>query len=338
VFDLASLTKPMATLSCFMALWAKGKLGPSTPVAKYFPTSAAAEAGLTIADLLYHRSGLPPFVPYFSRAMPAVPELFAASCPADVRRQVRDEVVQAALRSRLRDEPGAAAVYSDVGFIVLGELLAAVAQQPLDALFARLVAAPLALQARFLRLSSTDARPADVAPTGTQRPREPAPGQEGMWAPFPAHPSRPGEVDDDNAWVMDGVAGHAGLFGTAQDVARFGQGVLDELHGAAKLAPLALWERAVAVDFGTPGSSRALGFDTPGRKAGETSSAGARLGDQAPGAVGHLGFTGTSVWIDLARQLVVALVTNRTFLGRANVGIRAFRPRFHDAVFTALEL
>jgi CubicO group peptidase (beta-lactamase class C family) len=149
-------------------------------------------------------------------------------------------------------------------------------------------------------------------------------------------PSPPGEVDDDNAWAMDGVAGHAGLFGTAGDVAAFGQAVLDDLAGAARLAAPALWTRATQRDAETPGSTRALGFDTrlPGDAAG--ASAAGRLGDRGAGAVGHLGFTGTSLWIDLERRVVVALCTNRTLAGRAETRIRPFRPRFHDAVVESL--
>ena len=123
--------------------------------------------------------------------------------------------------------------------------------------------------------------------------------------------------------------------GSPEDVARFGQCVLEELSGAQRIAPAALWERALRVDTTTQGSTRAMGFDTPSK---EGSSAGRFIGDQPPGAVGHLGFTGTSLWIDRARQLVVALCTNRTFHGRAEVRIRSFRPRFHDAVVETLGL
>jgi CubicO group peptidase (beta-lactamase class C family) len=146
-------------------------------------------------------------------------------------------------------------------------------------------------------------------------------------------------VDDDNAWTMDGVAGHAGLFGQAGDVARFGQAVLDEADGAGRLAPRWLWARALARDAETPGSTRALGFDT--RRPGDApagASTGRYVGGTPPGAVGHLGFTGVSLWIDLGRRLVVALCTNRTAQGRADLRLREFRPRFHDAVVEALDL
>jgi CubicO group peptidase (beta-lactamase class C family) len=339
LYDLASLTKVICTTPVFVALWAEGKVGPQTLVGRFFPKSPLAQQGVTLADLLFHRSGLPAFVPYFSRVMPAVPELFSADCPPQTRRDVREGVVEAAGRSPPQAAPQAQVVYSDVGFILLAECLAQAAEMPLDALYEAKVAGPLSLDIHFHRLSEPlPERP--VAPTGKTRPREPAPGQEGMWPPLETHPTKPGEVDDDNAWVMDGVAGHAGLFGTAAQVARFGHCILEELGGAAKLAPAPLWHMAVQRDTATPNSSRVLGFDTP---SGEMPSAGKYLGRAADKgtavtALGHLGFTGTSLWLDISRALSVALCTNRSYLGRAEMRIKQFRPRFHDAVMEAFGL
>jgi serine-type D-Ala-D-Ala carboxypeptidase len=336
LFDLASLTKVICTTPLFLSLWAEGKVGPQTPLSRTFPESPAAKAGVTFEDLLFHRSGFPAFVPYFARAMPAVPELFTPGTAPSVREEVRQAVVDAVGATRLRLRPRQEAVYSDVGFILLGESLARLAGKPLDTLFTERVARPLGLGISFRRLSSAPQFcPAGIAPTGRMRPREPAPGQEKMWPSFPSHASEPGEVDDDNAWVMDGVAGHAGLFGTAADVARFGQALLEELEGASRLAPAPLWRSACTPDKRTPGSTRALGFDTPSEHG---SSAGRSIGKLLPGAVGHTGFTGVSLWIDLARKLVVALCTNRTFLGRGEVRIRDFRPTFHDRVVETIEL
>lgn len=345
IFDLASLTKVMGATPVFLSLWAEGKVEPETPVSCHFPESAVGKAGATVGDLLYHRAGLPAFLPFFAAVMRESPRLFDPECPQDVRAAARRALVARALAAAPGEPPRRRAVYSDVGFIVLGELLSVVAGTPLDAFYAERVAAPLGLGARFRRLSASPTRgvpgaaPADIAPTGATRPREPAPGQEGLWTPLAPHPSRPGEVDDDNAWAMDGVAGHAGLFGTAADVAAFGRAVLEELAGAGRIAPRPLWERAVLRDPETPGSTRALGFDT--RQPGDDlagASTGRYLGETPPGAVGHVGFTGASLWIDLARRLVVALCTNRTALGRAETRLRAFRPRFHDAVLETLGL
>jgi CubicO group peptidase (beta-lactamase class C family) len=337
-FDLASVTKILSPTALFLRLWTEGKIGPDTPVARYFPGTPVAEAGATVADLLYHRSGLPPFVPFFAEALTAHPELLDAACPAEARTRTREEVVAAASRTPLGVPPRTRTAYSDVGFILLGEILSRVGGAPLDELFLRHVAEPLGLKARYHRLSKKPmGKPTDgaVAPTGPTRPREPAPGQEGMWGELPSRPSVLGEVDDDNAWVMDGVSGHAGVFGTAVDVARFGQAILEGCAGSPVLAPGPLWYRALATDPLLPGSTRSMGFDSPSEG---FSSAGQFIGDTAPGAVGHLGFTGTSLWVDLRRLLVVALVTNRVAHGRKEVRIREFRPVFHDLVVEALGL
>ncbi|MBF5042872.1 beta-lactamase family protein [Aggregicoccus sp. 17bor-14] len=333
-FDLASLTKVMSTTPLFLRLWTQGKLGPETPLSRFFPGSPVADAGATVADLLYHRSGLPAFVPFFAEALQKHPELLQPDCKSTLRAEVRESVVQAAAATPLAQAPGTRAVYSDVGFILLGEILARAGGAPLDVLYGREVAEPLGLSARFQRLSDFPADGA-AAPTGATRPREPAPGQEGLWPALPSTASHPGEVDDDNAWVMDGVAGHAGLFGTAVDVARLGQAVLADCTNAGHLAPGPLWHRALATDTKVPGSTRSMGFDSPSK---EGSSAGQHLGNLPPGAVGHLGFTGTSLWVDLRRALVVALVTNRVAQGRTDNRIREFRPLFHDAVVEALGL
>lgn len=331
-FDLASVTKVLCTTSLFLRLWTEGKVGPETQVSRFFPGSPVGQAGVTVADLLYHRSGLPPFVPFFANALTSTPELLDPACPQATRARVREQVVQAAAQTPLAAPPRTRTAYSDVGFILLGEILSHVSGKPLDFLFNQHIAEPLGLSARFHRLSElpTDGK---VAPTGPTRPREPAPGQEQMWGELPSRASPPGEVDDDNAWVMDGVSGHAGLFGTAVDVARFGQAVLEGCAGSPALARGPLWHRLLATDPLVPGSTRSMGFDSP---SAEGSSAGHFIGNAPPGAVGHLGFTGTSLWVDLRRSLVVALVTNRVAHGRKELRIRDFRPFFHDVVVEAL--
>jgi CubicO group peptidase (beta-lactamase class C family) len=336
MFDLASLTKVMCTTAAFMALWADDKVTLETDLATFFPRTAAARAQISLADLLYHRSGLPAFVPFFAPLMEAFPALFSPACPPVIRAHVRNQIVEAAKSTHASSKR--TAVYSDVGFILLGEALAKISGLPLDELYKEKVADKLELGSHFRRISDAKPIAEPIAPTGTTRPREPAPGQEGLWKIEP-HPTVPGEVDDDNAWAMDGIAGHAGLFGTAADVAKFGQAILDELGGAGKLAPQARWQLALAPDSSTAGSTRALGFDTPlPPDAPGQSSAGRHVGRIPPGAVGHLGFTGVSLWIDLARGLVVALCTNRTLLGRNALGIHQFRPQFHDAVVESLGL
>ena len=338
-FDLASLTKILCTATAFVSLWSEGKVGPSSPVSRWIEGSPLAKNGATLGDLLAHRSGLPAWQPFFAVVLHTVPELRRPDCPPSTRLTVRSELRDAAARSPLDVPPGTRTLYSDVGYLLAGEMLAEAAGSPLDAVHAR-VTAKLGVATHFHRLSTRGQDSRDpcggrwdaLLPTGSLRPRPPAPGQENRWESLPSEPSRTGEVDDDNAWVMDGVSGHAGLFGTATEVARFGQRVLEELAGAGRVAPAALWERAVTP---APGCSRALGFDTP---SGESSAAGRLLGQTPPGAFGHLGYTGTSLWVDRARGLSVALLSNRTALGRDNLRIQDFRPAFHDAVLQALGL
>src|SRR5690606_12689375 len=153
-----------------------------------------------------------------------------------------------------------------------------------------------------------------VVPTGRTRPREPAPGQEALVPPPASSEDAPGRVDDDNAFAMGGVAGHAGLFGTARAIAVLGARILDELEDRGRLGLGEVLRVFAAVDPADGPPPRGLGFDRP---APEGSSAGALLGRAGPrGAIGHLGFTGCSLWIDLDRRLSVALLTNRTYPGR----------------------
>ena len=330
VFDLASVTK-VATTALYLALRQRGTLEAETRIGALLPAAVAPQ--LTLEDLLYHRSGLPAWRPFFAHpeAMPAV---LASGRSRDVFAGSRRAVVEGALATRPEGPVATRAVYSDVGFILLGEALSIAAGQPLEQLFEAAVVEPLGLSLGYrpLGLPVSDTQPdLQLAPTGTQRPRPPAPGQEGSFsAEVVAPETTAGEVDDDNAWAMGGVAGHAGLFGTSNALAAFGQAILEERGGAGRLASPGLWTPAFTRDPLTPNSERTLGFDTvsPGG-----SSAGQSMSSEA---VGHLGFTGTSLWIDPARELVVALLTNRTLLGRDNLGIRSFRPRFHDAVAALL--
>ncbi len=318
LFDLASVTKVMSTT----ALVLDQQLAIESSLQRWLPT-AAAPVGL--ADLLFHRSGLPAFLPYFEQELNSVPALFGGPEP-ELRAQVRRSVIERVLATQPERPAGQQAVYSDLGFIILGIALETATGTPLDRLFASRIATPLGLTAGYRRISEGLPVPAEFAATGVTRPREPAPGQEGQWR-VTTHPTELAQVDDDNAFCLDGVSGHAGLFGTALDVARFGQAILE-----GRWAPSTPWGR----DPLTAGSTRALGFDTP---SADGASCGSRFGRKGPrGAIGHLGFTGTSVWIDLDRQLVVALLTNRVALGRANVRIREFRPKLHDAVLDALKL
>jgi CubicO group peptidase (beta-lactamase class C family) len=342
-FDLASLTKLCAATAATAMLVGRRQLGLDDVVVRYWPEfGRTGKKAVTVRHLLAHCSGLPAFKPFFLSALtdPGAAPLFRGPPDFEARlaacRRGRTLVLDAVCATRLEREPATQAVYSDLGFIALGRVLELVGGERLDRLVAREVYPELGLAALRYRPLDEKPRPApQLVTTGLFRPREPAPGQEGIIpAPDAATAPEPhaGEVDDDNAFAMGGVSGHAGLFGDARDVAAFGEVVLEELEGASRLAPRETWQ-AFATRDRTDGSSRALGFDTP---SGPTPAAGSRMA--ASRTLGHNGFTGTSLWIDLDRRLSVALLTNRTHPSRANVQIAHFRPAFHDAVVDALDL
>jgi CubicO group peptidase (beta-lactamase class C family) len=304
LFDVASLTKVMATATLAALMADLGEIDLDAPGRRWLPALEGEKAAITVRHLLAHAAGFPAWRPLHRSA------------------RGRDAVLAAAVAEPLEARPGARAVYSDLGFIVLGAILEAAGGERLDRLFDARVAAPLGLGDTFF-LPAQEGDP-------SRRRRE---GRS--FAAARRTPERGvirGEVDDDNAWAMGGVAGHAGLFSTARDVAAFGQAWLDAVAGRSMLS------REVALTFvardGTPGSERALGWDTPSR---EGSALGTRLGRGRRGAVGHLGFTGTSLWLDLDREIACALLTNHVHpSGPDRARLRSFRARFHDAVAEAL--
>jgi serine-type D-Ala-D-Ala carboxypeptidase len=302
VFDLASLTKVVATTAVAMLLYQRHQLQLDTPLAKFLPEfvslaprhQQAAREAVTIRMLLVHCSGLPAYEKLFQFA------------------QSREDLIRAALTTRLVAPPRSRAEYSDIGFILLGEVLAQKADLPLDLFARQQIFIPLGMMRTCL--NPPPEWKLEIPPTEDD------------------HAFRrriiQGEVNDENAFVMGGVAGHAGVFAPATDVARFAECML---HGGAALfepATVKLFTRREEAPIGT---SRALGWDTPSLY--ESSSG--RHFSQA--SFGHLGFTGTSLWIDPARQLSVTFLTNRTWPNRASQAIRQVRPLVHDAIGEALE-
>jgi serine-type D-Ala-D-Ala carboxypeptidase len=306
VFDLASLTKPIATATALMLLVEAGEVKLDTPIDAY--GAALRRPGSdspTLRQLLSHCSGLPAWRPYYR-------EIDATWPPPDRRRAVYAAVHQEPLIT----SPGTSVQYSDVGFILLGEVVETVTDMPLDEFCRRKIFAALPVEGLGFR-NRTRLQPTDRPFASTEN------------CPWRGRVLN-GEVHDENAWIMGGVAGHAGLFGTARQLWGFAQSLLEGLQGRAWLVSTpTLW--AFTTRQGIPaGSTWTLGWDTPtpGR-----SSAGQYV---SPTAFGHLGYTGTSLWIDPAQQVIVALLTNRVHPSRQREGIRAFRPLIHDAVMRAL--
>ena len=315
LFDVASLTKVLATTTLCAQAVHEGTLRLDEPLARWLPGFAAAGKGaVTARQLLAHVSGLPWWRPYH--------EGLAAE-PDPSRR--RAAVIEALLAEPLEAPPGTRCVYSDPGFMALGLALEAALGARLPDLFAARVAAPLGLRDTFF-VDALD--PAGAAARTAGRTFAPTrrDGARGL---------RQGTVDDDNAWALGGAAGHAGLFSTPLDVASIGQAWLEALDG--RLSPVPGEEARRFAALHTPGrSSRALGWDT---RSPQGSTLGEWLGRGPRGAIGHLGFTGCSLWLDLDARLVVVLLTNHVHPDGSDRGrIHALRRRFHDAVAGALGL
>jgi serine-type D-Ala-D-Ala carboxypeptidase len=292
-FDLASLTKPIATTTVVMNLVSNSLVTLDELVAQSMSDWRGDDrSGVTVRDLLEHASGLA------ARLVDA---------PPGSRREFEHDICT----MRLEYTPRMQSIYSDLGFILLGFLAADRGQASLDAQFAEL-AHPIAPALTFA-LSADDRRRA--APT-TALPEDIRRGR-----------LLKGEVHDNYAAALGGVAGHAGLFGPAEAVGAFARAVLRAARGdetvGSPLTPamVRLFTRPSAV----PGSSRALGWDTMR----PTSSCGSSM---SPTAFGHVGFTGTSLWIDPNRDRYFVLLTNRALTGASVDAMRNVRRAFHDAL------
>ena len=302
IFDLASLTKVMATTAVAMVLYDRGKLTLDEPVARTLPEfvslapvqQRAWREAVTIRMLLAHSSGLPAYERLFESA------------------STREELVHAAMKTPSVAAPGERAVYSDIGFILLGELLALKTALRLDVVARQEIFAPLGMRRSGFHPPRDWA--AEIPPTEDDRT-------------FRCRVVQ-GEVNDENAYVMGGVAGHAGVFAPATEVARFAECMLCGGWPIMKPETVKGFTRR---ETSPPDTTRALGWDTPSRP---ESSSGRRFSD---GSFGHLGFTGTSLWIDPLRKLTVTLLTNRTWPDRNSQAIREVRPMVHDAIVEAIE-
>jgi CubicO group peptidase (beta-lactamase class C family) len=300
IYDLASLTKVVATTPACMLLYERGQLSLDQPLVEILPDFAGPASSkndprrcqVTLRMLLAHSSGLPAYVKLFETA------------------HNKEELVRLALRVPLTADPGTHAEYSDIGFLLLGEAIQRIAGESLDEFCKREIFDPLKLSRMTFR-PSEDLKPL-IPPTQANQPQRPYIIQ--------------GEVNDENAFVMGGVAAHAGCFSTALDVSVFAQSML--LGGTPLFQSKTVEIFTRREDF-PPGTSRALGWDTPSQPSQSGKYFSAR-------AYGHLGYTGTSLWIDPERRLSVTLLTNRTWPDRSSQAIKNLRPIFHDAVVEAL--
>jgi serine-type D-Ala-D-Ala carboxypeptidase len=302
IFDLASLTKVLSTTTIAMLLYERGQLLLDDRLADILPEFVTLaprhqqelRRAVTIHMLLAHSSGLPAYEKLFE---------FAGD---------REELIRAALTTPLRNAPGTHSEYSDIGFILLGEALAQKIGSSLDVFAGREIFSPLGMKKAYFNPPS-DLKLA-IPPTEDDRKFRNRLIQ--------------GEVNDENAYVMGGVAGHAGVFASATDVTRFAECMLRGGAPILQSETIKLFTRRETLPAGT---SRALGWDTPSRPESSSGRAFSLV------SFGHLGFTGSSLWIDPGRRLSVTLLTNRTWPHRESQLIRRVRPQVHDAIVEGLE-
>lgn len=316
-FDLASLTKPLVTST--LCAWAVDRriFEPDDSISAFFPQRwmPHAKKAITVRQLLNHCSGLAPYYPYY-RALIAVPSP-----------DRRSKLLHWILQSPLVAPPETESHYSDLGFVLLGMILEIATENRLDRLAHGTLFAPSGideLEFEYLTASQDPTSPPEMPCRDLSyfAATEDCPWRKRVLQ---------GEVHDENAYCLNGTAGHAGLFGTASGVYSLlsylweiylGK-TCDERFSSASLKTF--WSRGNLV----PQSTWALGFDTPNE---HQSSAGRYF---SPVSVGHLGFTGTSFWMDLEQRVMVVLLTNRVHPSRENDKIRPFRPLVHNLAMEA---
>ena len=295
IFDLASLTKVIATTGMAMRLYERSKLRLEQSVAEVIPEfTGQGSRGKEVVNfemLLTHTSGLPAYAKLYVQA------------------KSREAMINAACALELEAEPGTRSAYSDIGFILLGAALERIAGEKLDRFCAREIFDSLEMKGTGFNPPAR--RKSEIPPTAIDQNFR----QQAIQ----------GEVHDENASAMGGVAGHAGVFSNVADLAKFAMCLLRGGAPIFKHETVEKFTRRAPTALG----SYALGWDTPS----QPSQSGKYLSSRA---YGHLGFTGTSLWIDPERDLAIVLLTNRTWPDAKNESIKQIRPAFHDAVFEAV--
>ena len=299
LWDIASISKVVGTTSAIMVLVERGQVRLDAPVSRYLPRfRGPKKEDVTVRMLLDHTSGLPSYVQFFKLT------------------KARDSAIGLLYQEPLRRRPGSEAVYSDLNALLLGLLVEAVSGEPLDAFVSREVFQPLGMTSTRYR------------PTGTDRRRAVPTGQ---WRGHPVG----GEVNDQNAVVFGGAAGHAGVFSTGMDLARFAQMWLNEGRTPGGRFVQTETVRRFLVRRQEAGS-RLLGWDTPEHAPNRLSVFGNLLSERA---YGHTGWTGTKMWIDPGRDLFLVFLTNRSFHPKVRGSIselRTIRSQLSDAVVRAV--
>ena len=309
VFDLASLTKPLATAVAVMNLVYSGRLNLDHTLGSLLePIKVSDKSHIQIRHLLAHTSGLPAYRPYYKK-LTCLP---TAQRKAALRRYLMVEHLACATGEQM--------IYSDLGFMMLDWVVEQITGIPLDKFLAQTVYGPLRIADLFFPGLAHDQGDVSIPSPYLFASTECCP-----WR----HRLIEGAVHDDNAYAVGGIAGHAGLFGTAHAVFSLLSFLLSEYQGGDGLGIVdshtlqRFWREE-------PGTGRALGFDM-------VSSSGSSSGAYfSPTSVGHLGFTGTSFWLDIEKEIIIVLLTNRVHPSRENDKIKQFRPRIHDQVMKSI--
>ncbi len=303
VFDLASLTKPLATTLAVLKLIASGEMTLSQTLGEFLPElENSSKSSITLEMLLRHTSGYPAHRNYFERL-----SKFTLI-------QRKEKLKSFLCCEELVHPVGETTLYSDLGFMLLAEIVEFIVNDRLDSWLANKIYGPLELNNLFFNRHFECLRQEKYAAT--------------EWCPI-RQMVLSGQVHDDNAYALGGVCGHAGLFGTAGNVLKLLVALLQSYHG---ISDNLFFPPSLVRQFLTrPGDNvRPLGFDFP---VVSNSSSGKMFSVES---VGHLGFTGTSFWMDLSREIIIILLTNRVHPYRSNEKIRSFRPQIHDAIMRDL--
>ena len=301
VFDLASLTKPLVTSLCVLALMQEGKLDIDDKLDKFFKTTSSGLNNVKLLHLLTHSSGLPAHRLYYKKLV---------DFPEAERMEL---LIDWILTENLSFQPGIDNLYSDLGFILLGRIIEKLSGETLDQYWRRKIILPLDLDKGLFFANKRQKGTEVCVNTGTC-----------SWSKIRLC----GTVNDDNCRALGGVAGHAGLFGSAEALLSLCENIMLQFKGERQ-HPSYSSENLRKVLSNKQGSWR-FGFDTP---TGTLSSSGKHFSEMT---VGHLGFTGTSFWIDLQRGIVVVLLTNRVLCGESLISIKRLRPCIHDTIMEYL--
>ncbi len=331
-FDIASLTKPLSTATLCMMLLGEGLLKFDDTIYQWLAGAREPfHKKITVRHLLNHTSGLAAWQPFY-RELP-----LSLVGTGDGKR----EILESCYREPVENEPGEKTVYSDIGYMILGEILEQAGDAPLDSMFADRIAKPLLLtDTFFIRNTGCDHFPRSrTGNTSSHHVHDPsqkhhaekkrrfAPTEDCPWRKRVIH----GEVHDQNAYAMGGVAGHAGLFSTAQDINTFAAELVKCTGNKSSLIPPEIASEFIGnKKVKSAGEEFVLGWNLPSRR---NSASGHFF---SASSIGHLGFTGCSIWIDIEAGFRIILLTNRIHPTPMNEKIKSFRPRIHDLIYNEL--